>query len=594
VEPTSGLTAETQDSDVASSVKPQEARPDRPTRLQQTTLAWIAMVVLLAAAARFLYIETRGETFGFDEWHWVLERRGDDLDTFLEPHNGHLSLVPIAIYRLLLSLFALDVYGPYRLMVIAAHVGCVMLVFVYARPRVGVFVALLAAALILFLGPAWVDILWPFQVAWLISLGACLAALLMLDRGGRVGDLSASALLAVSLASSALGLAIALGLAVEVLWGRRSWRDGWIVAAPVGLYGLWWLTYQDASLRGRLVDAPGAVADAAAASISGLLGLAGETVPRGPGTLLEWGRPLAALATVLFVWRVVRLGRVPPRVLVMLTIVVPFWIATEWSRGPLAIPYESRYLYVGGLFTLLIAIELARGVSFSWRGRILLGAGAAAAVVSNIGTLRDAGEYLRNQSQVTRTVLGAVEISRPLVDPDHIISALPGYPLVQVEADSYFAAGRAGGRPAATLNELPMQSGDARREADRELVRIHRIALKPSPADLPLGPRPAVEEAMAGRTVADRGACIAFRPAAHPSASVTGGLRLTVPPAGVLLTAEGGAAKVSVRRFADDFHGVGRLASSVPATLRIRPDRASQPWQMRVEPTGRAIVCGLA
>jgi hypothetical protein len=571
-------------------------RRPRMIGLRPEILAWAGLVVLLAAGASFLFVETRGATFWFDEWDWVLERRANSLDAFLEPHNGHLSLVPISLYRLLLATFPLDVYGPYRLMVTAAHLGCVVLVWVYANRRVGGFLALLAAALILFLGPAWTDILWPFQVGWLIALGAGLAALLKLDRGDRGGDFSASALLAISVASSGVGLAIAFGMAVDILLRRRRWRNAWVVAVPLGLYGLWWLTYQDATILGTLIDAPDAVVDAASASISALLGLGGNTVPRSAGTLLEWGPPLAALAVVFFIWRVVRLGGIPPRVLALLAIVVAFWIATEWSRGPLATPYESRYLYVGGVFTLLIAIELARGVSVSTPVKVLLGMAVTAAVVSNVGTLRDAGEYIRSQSQVTRAVLGAVEAGRPLVDAHYEVSAIPGYPFVQIEAGSYFAAtrGGGGGTPAAAVDALPLQSVDARRQVDREIFGIHRIALEPSSADLRLGRRPVVDQTIAGETVADGGACIAFRPAAASPASDTPVLRVTVPPEGALLEAEGGAVEVSLRRFADEFYDLGRLAPSVRAALRVRPDLSSQPWRLQIEPVEGATVCGLA
>jgi hypothetical protein len=563
------------------------------SRLEPGALAWIAITVLLVAAARFLYVETRGATFWFDEWEWVLGRRESNLDAFLEPHNGHLSLVPIVIYRLLFATFGLDVYGPYRLMVIAAHLGCVALLFLYASRRVGGFSALLAAALLLFLGPAWQNILWPFQVGWLISLGAGLGALLMLDRGDRLGDVTAAILLALALASSGLGVPLAIGLAVDILWGRRRWRDGWIVAAPLALYGLWSLGYQDSRVLGQLVDVPGFAADAMSASISSLLGVAGETVPRERGALFSWGRPLAIVAVVLLVWRLVRLGRIPPRVLTLLAIVLSFWIGAELTRGTFSSAYESRYIYVGGLFVLLVAVELARGVSVSLRAHLLLGAAVTAALVSNIGVLRDGGDYVRKQGQITRAVLGAVEVGRPLLRPNQVVTGLPGYPFVLVETGSYFAAERTAGTPAATVSELATQPWYARREADRELVRIHRITPERSFRHLALGPGPTVD-AVAGGTVVDRGPCAAFRPAARSSESVTSDLQVTVPRAGVLLTAEGGAATVAVRRFGDEFRDVGRVAPSAPAAVRIRPDRAGQPWHMRVEPTGRATVCGLA
>jgi hypothetical protein len=572
---------------VSTEERPRDARRLRNAWPPESTVAWIALSVMLLLAAPFLYAETRGAAFWFDEWEWTVGRREDDPDALLEPHNSHLSLVPILLYRLLYSTFGLDVYGPYRLALTLAHLVCVLLLFVYASRRTRGFVALLAAASLLFLGPAWENILWPFQVGWLISLGAGLGALLLVDRGDTRGDIAASILLVVALASSGLGLPIALGLAVDVVLGRRRLRDAWIVAAPFALYGVWWLTYQDTALLGRLADVPGFVVDAAAASVGSLAGLAGETVPRSRGTLLTWGRPLALVAVGVLIWRLVRLGRIPPRVLALLTIVLSFWVATELSRGAFSTAYESRYIYVGALFAVLVAVELARGVSISWRAGLVLGAAVTAAVISNIGILRDAGAFLRDQGQVTRAVLGAVEVGRPLVKPDDDLG-LPGYPWVDVEAGSYFAAARADGTPAATPAELATQPWYARREADRELIRIHEVALEPGSADVPLGPRPEVD-ALTGGTVSTRGACVAFRPAAAGS-----DLQLAVPRAGVLITSGRAPSKVGVRRFGDQFHAVGRLAPRATATLGIRADRARQPWHARLETTRPLTVCGLS
>jgi len=63
-------------------------------------------------------------------------------------------------------------------------------VFAYSRPRVGSSMALLAAAVIMFFGPGWQDILWPFQIAWLIAVASGIGALIALDGPGRRGTSS--------------------------------------------------------------------------------------------------------------------------------------------------------------------------------------------------------------------------------------------------------------------------------------------------------------------------------------------------------------------------------------------------------------------
>src|SRR3954464_11313352 len=266
-------------------------------RFEPAIMTWLALGALLVIAAVFLFYETRGTTFWFDEWRWALERHGGGVDSLRRPHNGHFSLIPVAVYKLLFDTAGLDDYGPYRAAVIACHLAYVALLFVYVRRRLGGYLALLAAALILFLGPGWQDILWPFQIAWLISLAAGLGAMLMLDRADRLGDLAACGLLALAIASSGLGLPLAVGLTVEVLWGRRSLRSAWIVLVPLALYGIWWLAYHSNTATGQhwrhaLALIPPCGRAAAAAAVASVVGLAGPTGTIGPQSPLDFGAPL--------------------------------------------------------------------------------------------------------------------------------------------------------------------------------------------------------------------------------------------------------------------------------------------------------------
>jgi hypothetical protein len=557
--------------------------------------AWFALMVLLVAAGAFVYHETRGTTLWFDEWQWALDRRGSNLDTFLDPHNGHLSLVPVAIYKLLFATAGLGDYRPYRVVVIVAHLICVLLVFVYARRRVNGLVALLAAALLLFFGPGWQDILWPFQVGWLVSLAAGVGALLMLDRADRLGDVAACVLLGLSLASSSIGIPIALGLAVDVLWGRRRWRDTWTVAAPVALYALWWLPYHDTSTfrRHNLLVTPGFVADAAAGAVAALAGLGGSAVPDGGGTLLEWGRPLGVAAATALAWQLARSRPIPPRVVALLTMVLSFWTLTGVSRAQISPPYASRYLYVGALLVVLLAVEVARGAPLSWPVGVLLVLAVIGAIVSNVGALRDGATYLRAAARSTTADLGALELARPLVGRDSVARAFPGYPFLVLRAGPYFAAQRTLGSPAATPAEIATEPEDARRVADAELISIHQVGLRPSRPGLRSGAKPAVDGVTAGAVSGD-GACVRFRPAGVTAANAGNDLDLILPPGGIVVTAEGGPATVSVRRFADEYQPVAKLAASATAMLRIGPDGATQPWRVRVAPAERATVCGMA
>jgi len=555
---------------------------------------WIALSSLLVLTAAFLYRETRDTTFWFDEWTWVLDRRRGDLDSLLEPHNGHLSLVPVAIYKALFASAGLTDYGPFRALIIAAHLVCVALVFAYVRKRVGDFVGALAAVLILLLGPAWQNIIWPFQIGSVTSLAAGIAALLALDRGDRRGNATACGMLALALASSGLGVVIAIGLLVDLLGARRPARDLWVVAAPAVLYAVWWVLYQDTDfVRHNIVLAPGFAADAAAGAMSALTGLSGATTSD-VGAALPWGRPLAVAAAVLVAWRIARMGLVPARVVTLLAFLLAFWLLTGLQRADKSPPDSSRYLYVGAVFIVLLAAELARGVAVSRRAAIVLAAAAGLAIVANLGDLRDAGRLLRDQAKMARADLAAIELARSSLPPGYVAASFPGHPFLTIDAETYLDAARELGSPAATAQELAAGPESARLVTDTELTRLHGVGLEPGNAGVQ-GPTPIVDAVRAG-SVSRSGPCITFRPdVARPVAS-TPELQLTLPPAGLRLTAENGTADVTVRRFAGAFppEPLSRLAASSTATLRIARDDAAAPWHVRIAADGPVSACGLA
>ena len=83
--------------------------------------AVVALGLLMALAAVVLYRKGLGLTFYYDEWSIVMERRGWDLDTLLEPHNEHIAFLPILVFKLLFVTVGLDDYWAYRVVAIAVH-----------------------------------------------------------------------------------------------------------------------------------------------------------------------------------------------------------------------------------------------------------------------------------------------------------------------------------------------------------------------------------------------------------------------------------------------------------------------------------------
>jgi hypothetical protein len=147
-------------------------RVGTPLRIGRPTpdLSTAALVGLLAVGFVVLMLAGRHLTFFFDEWNFILDRRGGSLGSFLDPHNGHIVLFEVSIYKALLATVGLRHYWPYQAINTLLHLACVALLFILARRRVSGWTALGLAALLLFMGSAYQDLLWPFQIGWFGSV----------------------------------------------------------------------------------------------------------------------------------------------------------------------------------------------------------------------------------------------------------------------------------------------------------------------------------------------------------------------------------------------------------------------------------------
>ncbi len=266
-----------------------------------------------------------------DEWKIVLGRRGLSVGAFLDPHHGHLTVAVIGFYKLLLAIFGISSSLPFHLVSTLVYLLAAVLLFAYARRRVGDWLALLGTVVILFLGASTVDLLWPFQIFFSGSIAAGLGVLLALDRDDRRGDLAACVLLVVALSFSEVGLAFSVGALVRLGLGRRSLVPRlYVVLVPLFLYALWWLGWGHTG-EGHLslhnvATTPAYVLDAASAAIASLLGLTNASDALLAPVGRQWPPLLLAVAVGLAVWRVRRLGGVPSGVWPVLAIGLVFWV----------------------------------------------------------------------------------------------------------------------------------------------------------------------------------------------------------------------------------------------------------------------------
>jgi hypothetical protein len=534
---------------------------------------WLA----LAASGLALLIWLSDLTFWRDEWAFLLHRRGFSAGVLLDPHYEHIAIAPIAIYKLLLALFGMDSPTPFQVAATTVFLISVALVFVYLRRRVGAWLALAGVLPLLFFGPSWDDLLWPFQIGYFGSMAAGVGALLALDRENRAGDRWGCALLVVALSFSSVGIPFAIAGLVHVLTGSQVRRRAYVAAVPIGLYAAWWLGWgheaDNHATLDNLLASPGYVFDGFASSLASLLGLVSSREQL-PVSSLDWGRPLLVVALVLAGVRLWRLRRVPRWLLVTLALALAFWLLagfnTTIGRGPDA----GRYQYVGAVFVLLIAADLLRGVRVPRAGVIAALAVSALATLSNLSMLEDYSNALAGLAGQQRGGLAAVELARDRVDPALLLTQQNSdvdY-LGELDAGSYLAAVDSFGSPAYPPGELAGVAEASRVAADKVFATALELELEPS---------------------REQGtACLIARPRV-PGREVA----LELPPGGASLRAEPGArAEVRLRRYATASFPVrlGALRGGHPMELRIPTDRSDEPWEAGLLSTGPVEVCGLS
>ncbi len=533
-------------------------------------VCWGILAVAMAIAAGLILYLNRGTTFFLDEPTWVFQTPGLGPSDVLDPHNGHLIATTRLVYKAILETIGAE-YVAFRVLAAATVLLSAGLFYALARRRIGAVAALAPTFVLLFFGSAWQHVVVPVGFTVVFSIAAGLAALLALERGDRRGDIAASALLVLSVATYTTGLGFLVGAAVSVLLRPDRRRRAWIFLIPIALYAAWWLwsTSSVESPRGEtrasnFLLIPNWAADSLAVVTAALTGVDFDFTREGsPNVDLTWGRVLAVVAIIALALRI-RKGNVPASLWASLGIVLTYWALGALAFGVDRTPDAIRYLYMGGVGVLLVATDAARGIRFSRLGLIALFAACALSLVTNLAILRDAGAYFRTFSDTAGAELAMLELSRGTVDPDFDPTRLPGFisPLVQsgARAGTYFTVVDRYGSPALPVSELERKSAVVRENADLVLSSALDLRLEP-----------------AARLPAE--GCRQVR--ADPA---TGIATFELPSGGATLLARAtGPAEVTVGRFADSPGiGVGSLAPGEAATLPIPADDASKPWRASV------------
>jgi hypothetical protein len=546
-------------------------------------------VLMFASFALVVGIATK-LTFSLDTWEFLMDRRAFTVDSLLLPHNEHIVLIPVLLQQLYLALFGMssampEFVGEAVMLVIAGW-----LVFVYARRRVGDWPAVIAAALLLFIGAAWETLLWPFEVCFVGPVLFGTAMLLMLEREDRRGDVLACLFLAIAIAFNSLGVAFIAAGAVAILqraggggpilsrpWIVAALKRAWIVLIPAVLYFLWYLKWGSNATAAitleNLLTSPRFMFDCLAANLEGVLGLAAAG-----DAGLGWGRPLAVAAVVgvaVVAWR--RPG-LYSRIWPPLATLAAYFFLLALNHDSARQPNTSRYLYAGGALLLLVAVDVLEGVRPRWRAVAVAGGVAAIAIFSNLGLMKQGADHLRGETILTKTGLGVMDIARPVINPAYApnVEELGTVNLIGVHAGNYYVAEEELGSPAWGPSEIAAASPYARHAADISLASAEHEHLGLSPTAGHWSP-----------TAPDGAKCAEFEGSAGTQVPLK-------PGTNTIEVAPGPMAHLFLRRFATEEFPVtlgGASGDSVTELKIPKDDATAWPWYLDVEAEQAARVC---
>jgi hypothetical protein len=378
----------------------------RLARLRPTDVAFLA----LSAIAVVVYLVLgRHATFHHDEWVFIVERSGMSLDVLLRPHNEHLSLGLVVVYRLLLAIVGMTSYIPYLIVVLLLHATAAGAVYVGVSTASGRWLGLAVATIAVFLGAGWENLFWGFQIGFMASIAAGAWALVILAAPSTTRRSAvASVLLTTSVAFSGMGLPFLAAAAAMIAYRQRA-RWPWLLPPVVG-YAVWFASYGRAGLDAHrdpfttesILQLPAFILASGSTILGGVSGASQVT-----------GVVLLAIVGVGIAVRLFRGRSLHPLTVAGLVGVCAQLVLVGLVRAQFGIDYGGLPRYVssaGVLLLLAIGPMLADGDE---RGPadlrvVLAGLVAVIAISGNMTAALVGREYFWTRAAETRALIAAI------------------------------------------------------------------------------------------------------------------------------------------------------------------------------------------
>lgn len=516
------------------------------------TLFGVGIAGLLAWAA----LCGRGVWFFIDEWVVITRYHGGG---WLHPFNGHLSIVPIAIYRGLLTTVGYH-FVWYRIVGLLCYGAAPCAVFWFARQRVHPVVAALAALAVAWSSQARLVIMFPLLLNFSLPMAAVIVTWILLDRTSIAADVAASAATALALATSAVGLLAPISVATYLLVHRKHLlRRVMTFMPPVALWTVWYLFY-------------GLGKTGAGGSISTTAAFAGrELLAAFAGLAGGWtaGGVVLFVGTVgLLFLAIARWKTFDGTALTILATLVGFLVLTAVGRNDAGAKFHlppiaadsDRYVWVDALLVICLIVHCLHGRRLPAVATLMAGA----LTLANAAILTDRLYHYRevpiDTARGYRTVLVAIDALGARADPSRNLPL--GF--LPVSTPDYLGLARHFRSPVAHVKIQELGSEQIRGEADRWMVHDLGIGLS-APVSGGLGCTPRV----------DRLAGIAAE-----------------PPVTFVIHAGAQPTMVSLRRLAQGYDAsppIGELAAGSTGALRIPRDHSTSPWYLRVVGPGAKV-----